>query len=74
VKTSLSETAIYWSENKIGNIDKERFLAFVRGYKKKYGNIQVNWKKVLEAGFSGMLGWLEYNLKRWLNEESRCKE
>ncbi|MCM3626642.1 aminoglycoside phosphotransferase family protein [Paenibacillus glycanilyticus] len=63
---SLTETAIYWSETETGNIDKERFSAFVRGYRKKYGPIQADWKTVLATGFAGMLGWLDYNLKRSL--------
>ena len=52
----LTETAIYWSENEIGNIDKERFLAFFSGYKKKYGSLKGNWRTVLENGFLGKLG------------------
>lgn len=63
---NLTETAIYWSENERGNMDKERFLAFIGGYKKKYGPLQANWKMVLENGFLGTLGWLEYSLKRSL--------
>jgi len=62
----LTETAIYWSENKSGNIDKERFMAFISAYKIRYGTIQANWKMVLENGFIGKLGWLEYSLKRSL--------
>lgn len=62
----LIETAIYWSENKIGNIDKERFFAFIGGYKKRYGTLQADWRMVLANGFSGKLGWLEYSLKRSL--------
>lgn len=63
---NLIETAIYWSENEMGEINKERFLAFIDGYKKKYGTLLANWKAVLEKGFFGKLGWLEYNLKRSL--------
>lgn len=62
----LTETAIYWSEDEMGNIDKEKFLAFIGGYKKKYGRLQVNWRIVLVSGFLGKLNWLEYNLKRSL--------
>lgn len=62
----LTETAIYWSENEIGTIDKERFFAFIGGYKKRYGALQANWRMVLVNGFFGKLGWLEYNLKRSL--------
>lgn len=63
---NLTETAIYWSKNETGNLDKEKFLAFLRSYKKKCGTLQANWKVVLENGFLGMLGWLEYSLKRSL--------
>lgn len=62
----LTETAIYWSENEMGNVDKERFFAFIAGYKKRYGTLQANWTMVLENGFLGKLGWLEYSLKRSL--------
>lgn len=70
----LTETAIYWSENEIGNIDKERFFAFIGGYKKKYGTLQADWKMVLLNGFLGKLEWLEYNLKRSLWIECTDKE
>ncbi len=62
----LTETAIYWCENEIGNIDKEKFLAFIYGYKSRYGTLQANWTMVLVNGFLGKLSWLEYNLKRSL--------
>jgi len=62
----LIETAIYWSEDETGNIDKERFLTFIRTYKKRVGNLQSNWRMVLLNGFLGKLGWLEYSLKRSL--------
>ncbi len=62
----LTEAAIYWSENEMGEIDKERFLSFIRGYKMRYGTLQANWRMVLENGFLGKLGWLEYSLKRSL--------
>ncbi|SMF79323.1 Putative homoserine kinase type II (protein kinase fold) [Paenibacillus uliginis N3/975] len=72
----LTETAVYWSENEMGKIDKQRFLAFITGYKKRYGTLQANWRMVLASGFLGKLGWLEYNLKRslWIectNEEEQ---
>jgi thiamine kinase-like enzyme len=62
----LIETALYWSEVETGNVDKERFFSFINGYKKRYGEIQADWSTVLENGFLGKLGWLEYNLKRSL--------
>jgi len=64
----LIETALYWSEDEFGDMDKDRFLIFIRSYKKKVGAIQADWRKVLEHGFISKLGWLEYSLKRslWL--------
>lgn len=62
----LTDTAIYWSENETGAMDKERFLAVIGGYKKRCGTLHANWKAVLENGFLGKLGWLEYSLKRSL--------
>lgn len=62
----LTETAIYWSVNETGNIDRERFLAFITGYNTKYGTLQANWRMVLVNGFLGKLDWLEYSLKRSL--------
>ncbi|MBD7944815.1 aminoglycoside phosphotransferase family protein [Psychrobacillus sp. Sa2BUA9] len=62
----LIETALYWSKDKTENIVKERFFAFINGYKKRNGETQANWSTVLENGYLGKLGWLEYNLKRSL--------
>lgn len=70
----LIETAIYWSENEMGNVDKERFLGFIAEYKKRCGILQTNWRMVLEGGFLGKLGWLEYSLKRSLWIECTDKE
>ncbi|MBB6625365.1 phosphotransferase [Clostridium gasigenes] len=70
----LTETAIYWSENEKGNINKERFFAFIGGYKKRYGTVKANWETVLVSGFLGKLGWLEYNLKRSLGIECTDEE
>jgi hypothetical protein len=67
---------LLWSENESGDINKDKFRAFIAGYKKRYGILEANWRTVLENGFSGKLGWLEYSLKRslWIectNEEEQ---
>lgn len=62
----LVETAIYWSENEKGRVDKNKFLAFINGYKKSNGKIQANWRMILASGFLGKFDWLEYSLKRSL--------
>ncbi|MCJ8010755.1 phosphotransferase [Paenibacillus sp. KQZ6P-2] len=62
----LVETAIYWSVNESRSNDKERFLAFISGYQKRFGILQADWRMVLEHGYLGKLDWLEYSLKRSL--------
>lgn len=63
---NLCKTAIYWSGSKEGNLDKDKFIAFLWGYKKKCGTLEADWKIVLDNGYLGMLGWLKYSLKRSL--------
>jgi thiamine kinase-like enzyme len=70
----LTETAIYWSSDRAGIINKEKFLAFIEEYKKIYGKLLADWKMVLANGFLGKLGWLEYSLKRSLLIECADKE
>ncbi|OIB00453.1 aminoglycoside phosphotransferase [Paenibacillus sp. LC231] len=66
-KQDLVETAIYWSENDSGEIDKDKFLSFIDGYKGITQNqIHANWRMILASGFLGKLDWLEYCLKRSL--------
>ncbi|NUU62034.1 phosphotransferase [Paenibacillus agri] len=62
----LIETALYWSEDEHGEVDKQRFFAFLSGYRRKGGTLQANWSTVLANGFLGKLNWLEYSLKRSL--------
>lgn len=70
----LIETAIYWSEIETGDINKKRFLEFIKAYKNVVGSLQANWRIVLLNGFLGKLGWLEYSLKRSLLIECTDKE
>lgn len=70
----LTETAIYWSEDEKGNINKEKFLSFISGYKARCGKLEANWKEILVNGFLGKLEWLEYSLKRSLWIECTDKE
>jgi len=62
----LIETAFYWSEGELGGINRERFISFIRGYQSKVGTLQADWRMILEHGYLGKLGWLEYSLKRSL--------
>lgn len=70
----LIDTAIYWSTVNAGKIDKKRFIAFINGYKKQNRITNANWDQVLDHGFLGKLGWLDYSFKRSLRIESTNKE
>lgn len=70
----LIETAIYWSKDEKGNLDKDKFWAFLNGYKKNYKSLQADWGMVLNSGFLSKLGWLEYSLKRSLWIECTDKD
>ncbi len=63
------ETAVYWSTNEAGGINKDKFLAFVDGYQDDQGKVNADWKIVLELGYLSKLEWLEYSLKRSLQIE-----
>lgn len=65
----LLETAIYWSNEGTGRLNRDRFFSFINGYKEKKGEIAADWGMVAASGFSGKLNWLEYSLKRSLNIE-----
>lgn len=65
----LIETAAYWSDDGTENINNDLFSAFLEAYKNNYGELQADWVLVLETGYLGKLGWLEYNLKRSLKME-----
>ncbi|WP_127539513.1 phosphotransferase [Paenibacillus illinoisensis] len=62
----LMETAMYWSVDNTGNVDKDRFLTFINGYRKRVSCLSADWRMVLESGFIGKLDWLEYSLRRSL--------
>lgn len=62
----LIEVLNYWIQNKAGGYDKEKFIALMSAYT-EYNDISgVNWQVILNCSFDGMLGWLEYNVKRAL--------
>ncbi|WP_240037195.1 phosphotransferase [Paenibacillus amylolyticus] len=62
-KHDLIETAIYWSIDELGQLNKSKFKAFLSGYRQLYGNLEADWKAVLELGYLSKLNWLEYSLK-----------
>ena len=62
----LIEVLNYWIIGEDGRYNKKKFDALIQSYGVRKDIMHVNWKAVLNSSFEGMLGWLEYNLKRAL--------
>lgn len=60
----LVEAINDWIAEPDGQYSREKFDAMMSGYAAHANLSGVNWDAVLSASFSGMLGWLEYNVKR----------
>lgn len=65
----LLEVLNYWADDGNGGLVKKHFVALLNAYKEHKCMDEVNWDPVLDSGYEGMLGWLEYNLKRALGIE-----
>lgn len=65
----LIEVLNYWIPDEEGKYDKAKFNALMQAYTENNDINNVNWEVILNCSFDGMLGWLEYNLKRALGIE-----
>ena len=65
----LLEVLNYWADDGNGGLDKKLFMAILNKYKTHKSINNVNWDVVLDSGYEGMLGWLDYNIKRALGIE-----
>ena len=66
----LLEVVNYWTDDGTGKLFKEKFDALIDTYS-AYMNIStVIWDEVFHGSYFGMLGWLEYNVKRALGIEA----
>ena len=70
----LLEVLNYWAMNENGELDKVKFKILLNAYKEYMSTKNVDWDCVLNSGYAGMLGWLEYSLKRSLGIESIDEE
>lgn len=59
----LLETALCWAGYESGEVDIDRFAAFVGAYAKAGGDLGADWAAVYAAN-AGRLAWLHYNLLR----------
>lgn len=65
----LLEVVNYWADDGKGSLYKEYFDTIIEAYGRHVSLRNVEWDKVFEGSYAGMLGWLEYNVKRALGIE-----
>lgn len=63
------EVINYWADDGTGKTVKEKYDALVNAYRKYMDIGTVKWDAVFQGSYIGMLGWLEYNVKRALGIE-----
>lgn len=66
----LLEVLNYWTNNGKGELDRDKFKILLNVYSEYMSTKNIDWNCVLNSGYAGMLGWLEYSLKRALGIES----
>ncbi len=62
----LIEVLNYWIVDAEGTYDYGMFQAIMKAYTESMDISAVDWEDVLKCSYDGMLGWLEYNIKRAL--------
>ena len=65
----LLEIVNYWADDGTGKLVKEKFNALIDAYFSYMDVSTVTWDEVFYGSYIGMLGWLEYNVKRALGME-----
>ena len=65
----LVEILNYWIVDADGQYSRQKFDALMNSYTVHADVSSVDWSAVLSTSFAGMLGWLEYNIKRALGLE-----
>ena len=66
----LLEVICYWADDGKGSLKKSNFDALMMAYRRHSEMMNVEWNAVFNGSYSGMLGWLEYNIKRALGLEA----
>lgn len=64
------EVINYWTDDGAGNLVKEKCDALINAYRGHMDISTVMWDEVFHGSYNGMLGWLEYNVKRALGIEA----
>lgn len=70
----LLEVIHYWVDDGRGGFRRSLFEAIIKAYETYMDLSKAEWAAVFAGGSGGMLGWLEYNLKRALGQEASEEE
>lgn len=70
----LLEVLNYWADDGKGDLLKAHFDALLASYTKYVKLENVDWEAVFAGSYMGMLGWLEYNVKRALALEAETAD
>ena len=70
----LLEVLNCWADDGKGGLLKEQFDALLDAYTQYVKTENVDWDSVFAGSYMGMLGWLEYNVKRALRMEADTAE
>lgn len=68
------EVVNYWADDGKGGLLKEHFDALLDAYTQHVKLENVDWDAVFAGSQMGMLGWLEYNVKRALGIEAAAED
>lgn len=68
------EVINYWADDGDGRLVKEKYDALVNAYREHMDINIADWDEVFHGSYIGMLGWLEYNVKRALGSEISNEE
>lgn len=68
------EVVNYWADDGKGGLLKNHFDALFDAYTQHVKLESVDWDAVFAGSYMGMLGWLEYNLKRALGIEAATED
>ncbi len=68
------EVLNYWADDGEGGLVRSYFDALAKAYRNHMSLTEVPWDAVFAGSFSGMLGWLDYNVKRALGIEASGEE
>ena len=68
------EVVNYWADDGKGGLLKNHFDALFDAYTQHVKLESVDWDAVFAGSYMGMLGWLEYNVKRALGIEAATED